>query len=86
MPEYMDYDAVSKQLYCSPRLVRKLANDRQILVTLVGNKRLFTQEAVDKFLLGHTLQPEISYDWLVKSYGQEAVDKFIKEHTLPAKE
>ena len=86
MPEYMDYDAVAKQLYCSPRLVRKLANDRQILVTLVGNKRLFTQEAVDRFLLGHTLQPVIDYNWLVKSYGQEAVDKFLQDHTLPAKD
>jgi excisionase family DNA binding protein len=86
MPDFMDYEAVAKQLYCSKKKVRELANQRQIAVTLVGNKRLFTQEAVDKFILGHTLQPIIDYNWLVKSYGQEAVDKFIREHTLPAKE
>ena len=85
MPEWMDYEAVAKQLYCSPRMVRKLANNRQIAVTLVGGKRLFTQETVDNFISGHTLQPIIDYNWLVKSYGQEAVDKFIKEHTLEAK-
>ena len=86
MTDWLDYDDVAKQLYCSKKKVRELANQRQILVTLVGGKRLFTQESVDRFILGHTLQPVIDYNWLVKSYGQEAVDKFIKDHIIPTKE
>lgn len=86
MTDWLDYDDVAKQLYCSKKKVRELANQRQILVTLVGGKRLFTQESVDRFILGHTLQPVIDYNWLVKSYGQEAVDKFLQDHTLPAKD
>ena len=83
--ELLSAEDVAKQLHVKKTTIMMWANNRHLIVTLVGKKRFFTQETIDQYILSHTLKPEISYDWLVKSYGQEAVDKFIKEHTLEAK-
>lgn len=53
--ELLIADQVAKQLDCTRDYVWKLARLHKIDVIIIGNKRKFTQEAVDKFIKEHTL-------------------------------
>jgi hypothetical protein len=56
--ELLTAEQVMKQLgFKTPTTVRKLALERKIDVIIIGrNRRMFTQEAVDKFIKDHTLE------------------------------
>ena len=46
---------VAKQLRLNEMRVYELVNNREIDVILVGKKRYFTQEMIDKYIINHTL-------------------------------
>jgi len=52
----MDSREVAKQLKCNRATVYNLAKARQLDVIIMGGRRWFTQEAVDKFIKEHTLE------------------------------
>ena len=54
--ELMDSREVAKQLKCNRATVYNLAKARQLDVIIMGGRRWFTQEAVDKFIKEHTLE------------------------------
>jgi hypothetical protein len=51
----LDAQQVADQLHCKKTTVWIYANQRKIDVIIMGRKRFFTQEAVDKFIKEHTL-------------------------------
>ena len=55
-PELFDSVAVAKMLHCTRVNVYNLAKARKLEVIIMGRKRWFTQEAVDKFIKDHTLE------------------------------
>ena len=53
--ELLTAKEVAKQLRVTDIYIYDLVNSRKIDVILVGRKRYFTQEIVDKYLKEHTL-------------------------------
>lgn len=54
--ELLSSTQVSKLLGCKEPAVRRYARQRMIDVIIVGKRKFFTQEAVDKFIKVHTLE------------------------------
>ena len=54
--ELLTAKEVAKQLRVTDIYIYDLVNSRKIDVILVGRKRYFTQEIIDKYLKEHTLQ------------------------------
>ena len=57
--EFLTVKDVAKQLHVNPLAVYNMVNARQIDVILVGHKRFFTQEIIDKYIKDHTLPAKI---------------------------
>ena len=53
--ELLTAKEVAKQLRVTDIYIYDLVNSRKIDVILVGRKRYFTQEIIDKYLKEHTL-------------------------------
>ena len=53
--ELLDSREAAKLLRCNRATVYNLAKARQLDVIIMGGRRWFTQEAVDKFIKEHTL-------------------------------
>jgi excisionase family DNA binding protein len=54
--ELLTVKDVAKQLKVTDIYIYDLVNARKIDVILVGKKRYFTQEMIDKFIHDHTLE------------------------------
>jgi excisionase family DNA binding protein len=53
--ELLDAEQVAQQLHCKRTTVWIYAKQGKIDVVVMGNRRKFTQEAIDKFIREHTL-------------------------------
>jgi excisionase family DNA binding protein len=53
--ELLTAEQVAEQLKCKKTTVWIYAKQRKIDVIVMGTRRLFTQEAIDKFIREHTL-------------------------------
>jgi excisionase family DNA binding protein len=58
MSDFLSADEVAAKLDIKRDTVYKFARTGRIDVIVIGNKRKFTQEAVDKFLKEHTVTTE----------------------------
>ena len=53
--ELLNAQQVADQLHCKKTTVWIYAKQRRLDVIIMGSRRYFTQEAIDKFIKEHTL-------------------------------